>query len=148
MEPSLERQGEFLWDLRRKKAFYSNKRSGKGKGAGNRMTHLETGKEVGLPTWLSVNESPMQETHETRVGSLDWKDPLEKGMATHSSILAWEIPWPEEPGGLQSVGLQRVRPDLVTKHTKRWDVCCTDVGQGRMGDGDGETGRDLDPLAW
>ena len=77
------------------------------------MTHLETGKEVGLPTWLSVNESPMQEMQETRVGSLDWKDSLEKGMAIHSSILAWEIPWPEEPGGLQSVGLQRVRHDLV-----------------------------------
>ena len=64
-------------------------------------------------------------------------------MATHSSILAWEIPWPEEPGGLQSVGLQRVRHGLLTKHTKRWDVCCIDTGQGRMGDGDGEMGRDL-----
>ena len=54
------------------------------------MTHLETGKEVGLPTWLSVNESPMQEMQETRVGSLGHKDSLEKEMATHSSILAWE----------------------------------------------------------
>ena len=43
---------------------------------------------------------------ETWVQSLDWKDPLEKGMATHSSILAWRIPWIEEPGGLQSMGLQ------------------------------------------
>ena len=41
--------------------------------------------------------------------------PLEKEMATHSSILAWEIPWTEEPSGLQSTGLQRVRQDLVTK---------------------------------
>ena len=41
--------------------------------------------------------------------SLSWEDPLEKGMATHSSILAWKIPWTEEPGGLQSMGLQRVR---------------------------------------
>ena len=40
-----------------------------------------------------------------------WKDPLEKGMATHSSILAWEIPWTEEPGRLQSMGSQRVRQD-------------------------------------
>ena len=40
-----------------------------------------------------------------------WEDLLEKGMATHSSILAWRIPWTEEPGGLQSMGSQRVRPD-------------------------------------
>ena len=43
-----------------------------------------------------------------------WEDPLEKGMATHSSILAWRIPWTEEPGGLQSMGLQRVGHDWVT----------------------------------
>ena len=43
------------------------------------------------------------------VQSLSWEDPLEKGMATHFSILAWRIPWTEEPGGLQSMGLQRVR---------------------------------------
>ena len=43
---------------------------------------------------------------EARVQSLGREDPLEKGMATHSSILAWRIPWTEEPGGLQSVGLQ------------------------------------------
>ena len=48
---------------------------------------------------------------ETWVPSLDQEDPLEKGMATHSSILAWEIPWTEEPGGLQSMGSQRVRND-------------------------------------
>ena len=48
---------------------------------------------------------------ETRVQSLDWEDPLEKEMATHSSILAWEIPWMEEPGRLQSMGLQRVGHD-------------------------------------
>ena len=46
---------------------------------------------------------------ETQVRSLGWKDPLEKGMATHWSILAWRIPWTEEPGGLQSMGSQRVR---------------------------------------
>ena len=42
---------------------------------------------------------------------LVWEDPLEEEMATHSSILAWKIPWTEEPGGLQSMGLQRVRHD-------------------------------------
>ena len=45
---------------------------------------------------------------ETRVQSLGWEDPLEKEMATHSNILAWRIPWTEEPGGLQSIGSQRV----------------------------------------
>ena len=48
---------------------------------------------------------------DTQVQSLGWEDPLEKGMATHSSILAWRIPWTEEPGGLQSMGSQRVRYD-------------------------------------
>ena len=46
-----------------------------------------------------------------RIGSLSWEDPLEEEMAVHSSILAWRIPWREEPGGLQSLGLQRVRSD-------------------------------------
>ena len=50
---------------------------------------------------------------ETWVRSLGWEDPLEKGMATHCSILAWRIPWTEEPGGLQSMGSQRVRHDWV-----------------------------------
>ena len=45
---------------------------------------------------------------ETQVQSLGWEDPLKKDMATHSSILVWRIPWTEEPGGLQSMGLQRV----------------------------------------
>ena len=48
---------------------------------------------------------------ETQVRSLGWDDPEEKGVATHSSILAWEIPWPEEPGGLQSMGSQRLEHD-------------------------------------
>ena len=43
--------------------------------------------------------------------SLGWEDPLEEGMATHSSTLAWRIPWTEEPGGLQSMGSQRIRHD-------------------------------------
>ena len=56
----------------------------------------------------------MQETQETWVLSLDWEDPLEEETATHSSILPWEIPWTEEPSGLQSMGSQRVRHDLAT----------------------------------
>ena len=50
---------------------------------------------------------------ETQVQSLGQEDPLEKEMATHSSILAWRIPWTEEPGGLQSMGSQRVGHDRV-----------------------------------
>ena len=49
---------------------------------------------------------------ETWVRFLGWEDPLEKGMATHSSILAWRIPWTEEPGGLQFMGSQRVQKDI------------------------------------
>ena len=52
---------------------------------------------------------------ETQIWSLGQKDPLEKEMATHSSILAWRIPWTEEPGGLWSMGLQRVGHDWATK---------------------------------
>ena len=49
----------------------------------------------------------LPELQETQVQSLGQEDPLEKGMATHSSILAWRIPWTEEPSGLQFIGLQR-----------------------------------------
>ena len=71
------------------------------------------GEGIGYPhqySWASLvaqlikNLSAMRET-------LGWEDPLEEGMATHPSILAWEIPWTEEPGGLQSMGLQRVGHD-------------------------------------
>ena len=55
------------------------------------------------------NLPAMQKTQETQVQSLGQEDPLEKRMATPSSILAWRIPWTEEPGGLQSMGLQRVK---------------------------------------
>ena len=54
-----------------------------------------------------------------RVQPLSQEDPLEKEMATHSSILAWEIPWTEEPSGLESMGSQRVRNDLVTKQEQQ-----------------------------
>ena len=51
------------------------------------------------------------------VQSLDQEDPLKKEMAAHSSIVAWEIPWTEEPGGLRSMGSQGVRHDLAAEHT-------------------------------
>ena len=53
---------------------------------------------------------------DTRVQPLSWEDPLEKEMANHSSILAWKIPWSEEPCRLQFTGLQRVGHDLATEH--------------------------------
>ena len=55
------------------------------------------------------------------IRSLGWKDPLEEGMATHSSILRWKIPWTEEPGGLQSMGLQESDMTEATEHA------CTDA---------------------
>ena len=54
------------------------------------------------------NPPEMQEMQETWVQPLGWEDPLKEGMTTHSNILAWRIPWIEELGGLQSMGLQRV----------------------------------------
>ena len=57
------------------------------------------------------NPPVMQDPQETQIRSLGWEDPLEKGMATQLSILAWRIPWTEEPGGLQSLGLPRVGHD-------------------------------------
>ena len=59
-----------------------------------------------LPRWLVVKNPPVMQ--ETWVPSLGWEDPLEKGLATHSSILAWRNPWTEKPGRLQSRGSQRV----------------------------------------
>ena len=58
-----------------------------------------------------VKNLPANAGDVTGVPSLGWEDPLEEEMATHSSILAWRIPWTEEPGGLQSMGSQRVRHD-------------------------------------
>jgi len=58
---------------------------------------------------------------ETQVPSLGWEDSLEKEIAMYSIILAWEIPWTEEPGGLQSMGSQRVVHDLATKQQQSWD---------------------------
>ena len=68
-----------------------------------------------LVAQIVKNPPAMQETW---VSSLGWEDPLEEGMATHSGILAWRIPWTEEPGGLRSIGSQRVGHD-------RWDLART-----------------------
>ena len=65
---------------------------------------------LGFPGGSAVKKSPaMQEPQEMWVRSLGREDPLKEGMATHSGILAWRIPWTEEPGGLPSTGLERVR---------------------------------------
>ena len=66
---------------------------------------------VPLQRLLLTRFTNLPAMQETRVQSLDWEDPLEKGMVTHSSILAWKIPWTKEPGGLQSMGSQRVGHD-------------------------------------
>ena len=68
----------------------------------------------GLPWWLS-DKRILLSMQEMWVPSLDWEDPLEKEKAIHSSILAWEIPWTDESGGLQLMGLQIVRHYLGTK---------------------------------
>ena len=57
------------------------------------------------------NTLAVQNTQEMWVQFLGWEDPVEEGMATHSSLLAWRIPWTAEPGGLQSMGSQRVGHD-------------------------------------
>ena len=78
---------------------------------------------LGLPSWWLSGREPstgggdaVQETKETWARSLGWEDPLEEEMATHSSILAWRIPWTREPGSLQSMGLQRVGHDWASGH--------------------------------
>ena len=66
---------------------------------------------LGLPQWLSDKESTCDAEDTGDLGSIPGEDPLEEGMTTHSSILAWRIPWTEEPGGLQSIGSQGVGHD-------------------------------------
>ena len=71
---------------------------------------------MGFPGGSAVKKLPvMQGPQEMWVRSLGWEGPLEEEMATHSSILAWRIPWTEEPGRLQFMGLQRVRHNLETE---------------------------------
>ena len=73
-----------------------------------KLTH---GLATPLPFLVAQMIKNLPAVQETWVRSLGWKDPLEKKMATHSSILAWRIPWTEEPGGLESTGSQRVGDD-------------------------------------
>ena len=76
--------------------------------------------DVTSPLAQTVKRLPTM--RETRVRSLGQEDPLEKEMATHSSILAWKIPWTEEPGWLLSMGSQRVGHDGVTALSTIYDV--------------------------
>ena len=78
--------------------------SGRSAGGGNGYPHQYS---WGFPSGSDGKESPCNAR--TQVRSLGREDPLEEGMATHSSILAWRIPWTEEPSRLQSIGLHRVR---------------------------------------
>ena len=70
---------------------------------------------TGLPLWLRGKESACQSRRRRFLG---WEYPLEEELETHSSVLAWKIPWTEEPGRLQSIGLQRVKQDW-----KDWATC-------------------------
>ena len=88
--------------------------------------YVTTGKTIALTrrTLVCSNACPWWLRHKDctcnagdQVQALGWEDPLEKVMATHSSILAWRIPWTEEPGGLESIGLQRVRYDWETERS-------------------------------
>ena len=72
---------------------------------------------MGFPGGLGVKIPSAKE--EMQVQYLPWEDPMEKRMATHSSILPWETPWIEELGGLQPIGSHRVGHDLVTKQTTK-----------------------------
>ena len=77
-----------------------------------------TNENLGFPGGAVLKiHLPMQEMQETWFQSLGQEDSLKEEMATHSSILAWKIPRTEDPGGLQSVGLQRVEDDCVSAHT-------------------------------
>ena len=67
---------------------------------------------LGFPVAQAIKNLPAM--WKTQVQSLGWEDPLEKGMAPHPSIIAWRIPWTEEPGGLQSMGLKRVGHSWAT----------------------------------
>ena len=81
---------------------------GSGRSAGEGIGYPLQFARASLVAQLVKNLPAMQETW---VQSLGWEDPLEEGMATHSNILDWRIPWTEEPGGLQSIGSQRVGHD-------------------------------------
>ena len=80
-------------------------------------------------------KSPLaaQETPETWVQSLGWEEPPEEGVAAHSSILAWRIPWTEEPGGLQSMGSQSQTRLMQLRQASTDRLLQTDVGWYRLG---------------
>ena len=86
------------------------------------------------------NVPAIQERQETQVRSLGQEDPLEKGLATHSSILAWRFMWTEEPGGLQSMGLQRVGHNWATKPLapQRWILKFRKMSQSKWQGQDGK----------
>ena len=77
----------------------------------NSIQHLKHSELSLYASLVAQTVKHLPTMRETWVRSLDWEDPLEKEMATHSSIHAWKIPWTKEPGGLQSMGLQRVGHD-------------------------------------
>ena len=87
--------------------------------------------ELIMPSDSAVeNLSAMQELQKMLVPFLGQEDPLQEGITTHSSILAWRIPWTEEPGKLQSMGLQRVRydwSDLARIHTRYVCALCVTI---------------------
>ena len=77
-----------------------------------KIFHIKISGKKGLPLWLSSKESACKcRRHRRQFCSLGQEDPLEEEMAIHSSILTWRIPRTEQPGGLQSMGAQRVRHD-------------------------------------
>ena len=82
-----------------------------------------------LASLVAQSVKNLPAAHEMQILSLGWEDPLEKGVATYCSILAWRIPWIEAPGGLQSIGLQRVGHDWsdwthtqAHKTASRWNI--------------------------
>ena len=102
-------RGALLWRLKKQKTradFYC-------------LTRLKKKTNKKLPLWLRWQKC-LPTMQETWVRSPGQEDPLEKEMATHSSILAWKIPWTEEPGRLQSMGSQRVAHDWVTSLSFTW----------------------------
>ena len=100
------------WGLSGKESVCNEGDPGSTSGSGR-----SPGEGTGHPlqySWASLGAQTVKNppaVWETRIRSLGGEDPLEKGMATHSSILAWRIPWTEEPGGLQFMGSRRVRHD-------------------------------------
>ena len=98
-------------------------------------THTHTHARASPVALVVKNPPPMQETEVTQFQSLGWEDPLEEGMATHSRILAWEIPWTEKPGRLQSIGSQRVRhdwDDLLSMHVQTYTNTCSSLVGSQM----------------